>query len=165
MQVLAMFQSDGVGGLYAGLSASLLRQLTYSTTRFGMYESVKAALPHQEGPLPFYKKVLFWLLETSVDFANVSLLQVALASLSGACGGFVGTPGDMINVRMQNDVKLPPEQRRNYKFVFLCSLVVPNDGPLVAEGMRSTGWSGWSVRRASGSSSTAPPWPPPALSS
>ncbi|XP_008471495.1 mitochondrial dicarboxylate carrier-like, partial [Diaphorina citri] len=30
-------------------------------------------------------------------------------------GGLVGTPADMVNVRMQNDVKLPPEQRRNYK--------------------------------------------------
>jgi solute carrier family 25 (mitochondrial dicarboxylate transporter), member 10 len=27
----------------------------------------------------------------------------------------VGTPGDLVNVRMQNDIKLPPEQRRNYK--------------------------------------------------
>ena len=43
--------------------------------------------------LPFYKRVL-------------------IAGGAGACGGFVGTPGDMINVRMQNDVKLPPDQRR-----------------------------------------------------
>ncbi len=27
----------------------------------------------------------------------------------------MGTPGDMVNVRMQNDIKLPVEQRRNYK--------------------------------------------------
>lgn len=26
--------------------------------------------------------------------------------------GLVGTPADMINVRMQNDIKLPAEQRR-----------------------------------------------------
>jgi len=38
--------------------------------------------------------------------------KVGLASLAGACGGFVGTPGDLINVRMQNDIKLPTEQRR-----------------------------------------------------
>ena len=35
--------------------------------------------------------------------------------MSGFCGGLVGTPGDLVNVRMQNDVKLPKEQRRNYK--------------------------------------------------
>ena len=35
-----------------------------------------------------------------------------MAAVAGACGGFVGTPGDMTNVRMQNDMKLPPDQRR-----------------------------------------------------
>ena len=40
------------------------------------------------------------------------LQRVAIAGVAGACGGLVGTPGDMINVRMQNDIKLPPEQRR-----------------------------------------------------
>lgn len=48
--------------------------------------------------IPFYKTVL-------------------LASAAGATGGFVGTPADMINVRMQNDVKLPLETRRKYEFV------------------------------------------------
>lgn len=47
--------------------------------------------------IPFYKTVL-------------------LASAAGAAGGFVGTPADMINVRMQNDVKLPLETRRKYAF-------------------------------------------------
>ena len=28
---------------------------------------------------------------------------------------FVGAPADLVNVRMQNDCKLPKEQRRNYK--------------------------------------------------
>lgn len=45
------------------------------------------------GSLPFYKRAV-------------------LAGFAGACGGFVGTPGDMINVRMQNDIKLPAEQKR-----------------------------------------------------
>ena len=38
--------------------------------------------------------------------------RVAMAAGAGACGGLVGTPGDMINVRMQNDIKLPTDQRR-----------------------------------------------------
>lgn len=29
-----------------------------------------------------------------------------------------GTPCDLVNVRLQNDMKLPVEQRRNYKHVF-----------------------------------------------
>ncbi|KAK6764320.1 hypothetical protein RB195_024587 [Necator americanus] len=90
-----LYKSDGVLSFYNGISASLLRQLTYSTTRFGMYETLKKQFPSDQ-PLPFYQKAL-------------------LAGFSGACGGFVGTPGDLVNVRMQNDVKLPMTERRNYK--------------------------------------------------
>ena len=44
-------------------------------------------------------------------------MRLALAGFSGAAGGVVGAPADMVNVRMQNDIKLPKdsEQRRNYK--------------------------------------------------
>lgn len=41
---IRIVKQDGVLGLYNGLSASLLRQLTYSTTRFGMYEVVKQSV-------------------------------------------------------------------------------------------------------------------------
>ncbi|CAH1956500.1 unnamed protein product [Acanthoscelides obtectus] len=85
-------KKQGVLALYNGLSASLLRQLTYSTTRFALYEIAKQHVNADS----FYKKV-------------------AIAAVSGAAGGFVGTPADMVNVRMQNDIKLPLEQRRNYK--------------------------------------------------
>lgn len=65
-------------------------------TRFAIYETVRDQVTKgSEGPLPFYKKVL-------------------LGSISGCIGGFVGTPADMVNVRMQNDMKLPQNQRRNY---------------------------------------------------
>lgn len=44
---------------------------------------------------------------------NIPFYQKAfIAGMSGAVGGLVGTPGDMINVRMQNDVKIPAAQRR-----------------------------------------------------
>lgn len=92
-------RTQGVGALYNGLTASWLRQLTYSTTRFGIYETSKQILVGESGDaasIPFMKKVF-------------------LAGISGAAGGFVGTPADMINVRMQNDVKLPIDQRRNYR--------------------------------------------------
>nr|CAH7728403.1 unnamed protein product [Callosobruchus chinensis] len=85
-------KKHGVIALYNGLSASLLRQLTYSTTRFALYEVTKQRVNADS----FHKKVM-------------------IAAVSGAAGGFVGTPADMVNVRMQNDIKLPVEQRRNYK--------------------------------------------------
>ena len=40
--------------------------------------------------------------------------SLALAAVAGFSGGIVGTPGDMINVRMQNDIKLPADQRRKW---------------------------------------------------
>ncbi|XP_055385250.1 mitochondrial dicarboxylate carrier isoform X2 [Condylostylus longicornis] len=85
-------REQGVFSLYSGISASILRQMTYSLTRFGMYEVGKEFIP--------------------TDTFGGKLL---LAGISGLAGGFVGTPADMVNVRMQNDVKLPKEQRRNYK--------------------------------------------------
>lgn len=33
-----ILKSEGVTGLYYGISASVLRQMTYSTVRFGVYE-------------------------------------------------------------------------------------------------------------------------------
>ncbi|NXI17501.1 DIC protein, partial [Irena cyanogastra] len=89
-----VIRTDGFLALYNGLSASLCRQMTYSLTRFGIYDTAKNHLGNQ-GPLPFYQKVL-------------------LAAVGGFTGGLVGTPADMVNVRMQNDMKLPPDQRRNY---------------------------------------------------
>lgn len=89
-------RSQGFLALYNGLSASLLRQLTYSTTRFAIYEVAKQRVSPKGESIPFPKRV-------------------AMAAFAGACGGFIGTPGDMINVRMQNDIKLPSDKRRNYK--------------------------------------------------
>ena len=49
------------------------------------------------------------------DANNIPFYQkVLIAGVSGAFGGFVGTPGDLVNVRMQNDVKIPVDQRRKY---------------------------------------------------
>lgn len=88
-------RNQGVMALYNGISASLLRQLTYSTTRFAIYEMSKQSVaPNGE----------------KIGFAQ----SLMMAAVAGGCGGIVGTPGDMINVRMQNDIKLPKEQRRNY---------------------------------------------------
>uniref|UniRef100_A0A8C1IDW8 Mitochondrial dicarboxylate carrier n=1 Tax=Cyprinus carpio TaxID=7962 RepID=A0A8C1IDW8_CYPCA len=77
MQVV---RSDGVLALYNGLSASLCRQMTYSMTRFAIYETVRDKISSQnQGPMPFYQKIL-------------------LAAFGGLTGGFIGTPADMVNV-------------------------------------------------------------------
>jgi dicarboxylate transporter 10 len=65
-------------------------------TRFGVYETLKARV-------------------TTADKKPSFLTLVGMASISGFLGGFAGNPGDILNVRMQNDAALPAEQRRNYK--------------------------------------------------
>ncbi|RZC41481.1 Mito carr domain containing protein [Asbolus verrucosus] len=91
-----LVRKNGIMGLYNGLSASLFRQLTYSTTRFAIYDMTKIYIGKD------------------ISFTN----RILVAAFAGAIGGWIGTPSDKVNVRMQNDVRLPPEKRLNYKHVF-----------------------------------------------
>jgi len=94
--VAKIVRSQGFLALYNGLSASLLRQLTYSTTRFAIYDIAKQKKsPNGE----------------AISFP----VRLGMAAFAGGCGGVLGTPGDLLNVRMQNDIKLPVDQRRNYQ--------------------------------------------------
>jgi dicarboxylate transporter 10 len=92
------YTSSATGDLLTGsqISAAQLRQATYSMTRFGVYETLKDRV-------------------TTADSKPSFLTLVGMASISGFLGGFAGNPGDILNVRMQNDAALPREQRRNYK--------------------------------------------------
>ncbi|XP_054077990.1 mitochondrial dicarboxylate carrier isoform X1 [Rissa tridactyla] len=91
-----VIRTDGFLALYNGLSASMCRQMTYSLTRFAIYETARDRLSRgNQGPPPFYQKVL-------------------MGAVGGFTGGLVGTPADLVNVRMQNDMKQPPSLRRNY---------------------------------------------------
>uniref|UniRef100_A0A672Z8P3 Mitochondrial dicarboxylate carrier n=1 Tax=Sphaeramia orbicularis TaxID=375764 RepID=A0A672Z8P3_9TELE len=106
-------KNDGVLALYNGLSASLCRQMSYSLTRFAIYETVRDMMGStNKGPMPFYQKVL-------------------LGAFGGFTGGFVGTPADMVNVRMQNDMKLPPELRRK---LFSGATMASSRGAMVTVG-------------------------------
>lgn len=89
-------RTDGVSGLYRGLTASLLRQMTYSTVRFGVYEELKKkTVPEGQKPgLP---------------------LLVGLSAFSGVLGGISGNAADVTNVRMQQDSALPKNQQRGYR--------------------------------------------------
>jgi len=104
-------RNDGVLGLYSGISASIMRQMTYTTIRFGLYETISSKLLEGRSDcLPFYQKAL-------------------IGCFSGFIGGIAGNPSDMVNVRMQNDMKLPKELRRNYSNVFTgLYRVVAEDG-------------------------------------
>ncbi|KAI9495359.1 mitochondrial carrier domain-containing protein [Zychaea mexicana] len=97
--MLGIAKKEGFLRLYAGLSASLLRQATYSTVRFGAYDKLKQNMASR------VEQPTVWHL-------------LACSSTAGAMGGFCGNPGDVLNVRMQNDGQLPPAQRRNYRNAF-----------------------------------------------
>lgn len=95
-----IIKSEGVGALYAGYSAAVLRQAVYGTARLGLYQTFVNHLQHDsDSPLPFYQKV-------------------GCGLLSGAMGSTIGNPCDLALVRMQADGQLPVEQRRNYSNVF-----------------------------------------------
>uniref|UniRef100_A0A6U0UXS4 Uncharacterized protein n=1 Tax=Polytomella parva TaxID=51329 RepID=A0A6U0UXS4_9CHLO len=93
-------KSEGFGALYKGLSAGLLRQATYTTTRMGVFNIINEEL------------------KKSNSGKNLPLWQKAGAGLAaGAVGALVGNPADLSLIRMQADSTLPVEQRRNYKGV------------------------------------------------
>ncbi|KAL6300263.1 mitochondrial carrier domain-containing protein [Sparassis latifolia] len=84
----------GFRSLYTGLTASLMRQMSYSLIRLGSYESLKARLS-QHG--------------------HASTGQLLLAAmLAGGMGGVAGNPADILLVRMTSDSIRPPERRYNY---------------------------------------------------
>ncbi|KAF5456015.1 hypothetical protein F2P56_025532 [Juglans regia] len=94
-----IFQTEGVAALFSGVSATVLRQTLYSTTRMGLYDVLK----HK------------W---TDPDSDQFPLLRKISAGLiAGAVGAAVGNPADVAMVRMQADGRLPAAQRRNYASV------------------------------------------------
>ncbi|KAH7849840.1 hypothetical protein Vadar_023725 [Vaccinium darrowii] len=94
-----IFQTEGVPALFSGVSATVLRQTLYSTTRMGLYEVFKQKWSDpNSGTLPLGRKI-------------------AAGLIAGGIGAAVGNPADVAMVRMQADGRLPASQRRNYKSV------------------------------------------------
>jgi len=85
-------------GIYKGLSASLLRQATYTTVRFGSYLKLKEAYSSFSGKE-----------QPSL------LMKILLSMVAGAGGAIAGSPADVVLVRMQADGKVPQHLRRGYK--------------------------------------------------
>lgn len=88
-----------VSGIYPGLSASILRQMTYSLTRFGVYDTLKERFSVGLAPgetLPAWK-------------------MAVAASIAGGLGGIAGNPADVVLVRMTGDGTRAAKDRLNYK--------------------------------------------------
>lgn len=85
---------SGIRSLYTGLTASLLRQMSYSLVRLGSYDEIKRRLA-RDG-VPSTGQLLF------------------AAGLAGGLGGIAGNPADILLVRMTTDQLRPPTERFGY---------------------------------------------------
>ncbi|XP_013631016.1 PREDICTED: mitochondrial uncoupling protein 5 [Brassica oleracea var. oleracea] len=94
-----IIRQEGTRALFSGVSATVLRQTLYSTTRMGLYDILKTK----------------W---TDPETKSIPLTRkLAAGFIAGGIGAAVGNPADVAMVRMQADGRLPLVDRRNYKSV------------------------------------------------
>jgi dicarboxylate transporter 10 len=94
-----IFSADhaGIPSLWTGLSASILRQGTYSTARFGFHTYFSDKLLNYTGA------------------KKLSVTQnIACAGVAGGVAGLVGNPAEVILVRMCADGAKAPAQQFQY---------------------------------------------------
>ena len=87
----------GIPSLWSGLSASILRQSTYSTARFGLYTLVSEKARQHTG-------------QTNLSTA----WTIACAGVAGGLAGLVGNPTEVVLVRMCADGAKPAAERFAY---------------------------------------------------
>lgn len=85
----------GIPSLWSGLSASILRQTTYSTARFGLYNSLSRQM-QKGGNKPSVAST------------------IACAGVAGGLAGMIGNPTEVVLVRMCADGAKPPAERFGY---------------------------------------------------
>ena len=78
-------------------TAAVLRQITYTTTRLGVYNSC-----------------LNWCRKRKNGESVSFLEKMCCGMIGGACGAVVGNPAEITLIRTSADNRLPPEQRRGY---------------------------------------------------
>lgn len=96
-----MLKTEGFKSIYAGLSAALVRQAVYITSRIGFHRSISNELQARNHGKP-------------ISFA----MKTFAGMVSGSLAVCIGTPFDVAVVRMQADSMKPLEARRRYKGVF-----------------------------------------------
>lgn len=94
-----MIKEGGVGSIYAGLDASLMRQAIYGTARIGLHRTFSDMIADATGG-----NVPFW-------------LKTLSGMASGSIAVCIGTPMDVALVRMQADSMKPKAEQRNYAHV------------------------------------------------
>lgn len=99
-----VIRNEGFAGLYAGLSAGLVRQVVYTGSRLGLYDKfIELA---QQG-------------EEAKAKQELPMIKTTLCAITaGGIAALIGTPADLSLVRMQADNLLPKAEQRGYKSVF-----------------------------------------------
>lgn len=87
-------KNDGALSLYAGLSAGLLRQVFYATSRFGLFEVLRDEMAKIR-PTDFWSRLI-------------------TGCVSGGIAAVISCPAEVTLVRISNDKTMPDSQRRNY---------------------------------------------------
>jgi|UniRef100_A0A7S4LEC9 solute carrier family 25 oxoglutarate transporter 11 len=93
-----IYGKEGVRGFYSGLSAAILRQITYTTARLGLYGTIRDAITPSNRPATIVHRV----------GAGVG---------AGGLAAFMCNPVEVCLVRMQADGRLPAAEQRGYKHV------------------------------------------------
>ncbi|XP_013148136.1 PREDICTED: mitochondrial 2-oxoglutarate/malate carrier protein-like isoform X2 [Papilio polytes] len=119
--VKRIVKKEGFIGFYSGLSASLVRQATYTAGRMGCFYSLLDLYKGQYGTPNFVAKL-------------------GLASMAGSVGAVIGNPAEIALIRMTADGQMPPEKRRNYKNVIDALFRIVREEGLMAlfRGVEST---------------------------
>lgn len=93
--IAQILKEDGVGGLFAGYFATLVRDIPYTMLELGIYENIKAAMRAVRG-----KKEL--------DQRD----ELLAAAITGGCASFFTTPLDVIKTKLMIQV-------HKYMIIFL----------------------------------------------
>jgi len=107
-QTAAIWRAEGMRGLYRGFSAAALREATYSSLRFGLYEPLKVALDTSDGKedLAVWKKVIAGL-------------------VAGAGAAAIASPTDLLMIQMAASKQFPPPSMMQ-----VGREVIARDGPM-----------------------------------
>jgi solute carrier family 25 oxoglutarate transporter 11 len=98
--VVTILRTEGVTGIYTGLTAGLLRQAMYTTSRMGMFHSLMDHISEHGS--------------TNVELTT----KIGIGMFSGGVSAFLACPAEVAMIRMSTDAKLPIEKRRDYRNVF-----------------------------------------------
>ena len=118
----SIYVTDGVTrGLYCGLSAAILRQLTFSSLRHGIFGFIQNSwINEYKTPMPLG-------------------IQVISGACIGAMCACIANPCDVVLIRMQADGHWSINERRNYRHVFHGFQSI-----LLTEGYQCL-WRGWNA--------------------